>query len=63
MQLIEYAQPHKSVVAIAHPHPESITALNRLIPLLAQLDIDLVPISTLVSQQTKHQDLSSVSEE
>jgi polysaccharide deacetylase 2 family uncharacterized protein YibQ len=63
MLLIEYAQQHKSVVAIAHPHPESITALNRLIPLLAQLDIDLVPISALLSQQTKRQDLSSVSEE
>jgi len=63
MQLIEYAQHHKSVVAIAHPHPESIAALNRLIPLLAQLDIDLVPISALVSQQQKPQDTAAVSEE
>jgi len=63
MQLIEYAQHHKSVVAIAHPHPESIAALNRLIPLLAQLDIDLVPISALVTQQQKPQDVAAVSEE
>jgi len=63
MQLIEYAQHHKSVVAIAHPHPESIAALNRLIPLLAQLDIDLVPISALVSQPHKPQDTAAVSEE
>jgi polysaccharide deacetylase 2 family uncharacterized protein YibQ len=63
MLLIEYAQQHKSVVAIAHPHPESITALNRLIPLLAQLEIDLVPISTLVSQQANIQEVSSTHEE
>ena len=63
MLLIEYAQQHQSVVAIAHPHPESITALKRLIPLLAQLDIDLVPISTLVSQQKKRQNVTAISEE
>jgi len=63
MLLIEYAQKHQSVVAIAHPHPESITALKRLIPLLEQLNIDLVPISTLVSQQTQQQYVISISEE
>jgi polysaccharide deacetylase 2 family uncharacterized protein YibQ len=63
MLLIEYAQQHKSVVAIAHPHPESIVALNRLIPLLAQLEIDLVPISTLVSQQQNLQKVTIASEE
>jgi len=63
MQLIEYAQQQKSVVAIAHPHPETVVALNRLIPLLAQLDIDLVPISTLIAPQGKQQEFSSISEE
>lgn len=63
MLLIEYAQQHQSVVAIAHPHPESIAALKRLIPLLAQLDIDLVPISTLVSQQKSRQNVTAVGEE
>lgn len=63
MLLIDYAQQHQSVVAIAHPHPESIAALKRLIPLLAQLEIDLVPISTLVSQQKSLQKFSSASEE
>ena len=63
MQLIAYAQQHQSVVAIAHPHPETITALKRLIPLLAQLDIDLVPISTLISPDKNHQTLESISED
>jgi len=63
MRLIDYAQRHQSVVAIAHPHPESIAALNRLIPLLAQLEIDLVPISALVvSQQKTPLKIESVSE-
>lgn len=56
MQLIDHAQRFKSVVAIAHPHPETIIALNRLIPLLAELDIDLVPISTLIDSPKNHQE-------
>jgi polysaccharide deacetylase 2 family uncharacterized protein YibQ len=63
LQLIEYAQQHKSVVAIAHPHPETVIALKRLIPLLAQLEIDLVPISSLISPDEIHQKLTSTSED
>ena len=48
MELIDRAQQEQSVVAIAHPHPETIVALKRLIPLLAELDIDLVPISSII---------------
>jgi hypothetical protein len=63
MQLIEHAQRLKSVVAIAHPHPETIVALNRLIPLLAELDIDLVPISTLIDSPKNHQDNTEMSDD
>jgi polysaccharide deacetylase 2 family uncharacterized protein YibQ len=63
MQLIEHAQKYKSVVAIAHPHPETIVALNRLIPLLAELNIDLVPVSTLISPQKDQDKLALVSED
>lgn len=60
MQLIDQAQKNKSVVAIAHPHPETIKALNRLIPLLAELNIDLVPISALITAQKDQDKLALV---
>ncbi|MFT5850650.1 MAG: polysaccharide deacetylase 2 family uncharacterized protein YibQ [Colwellia sp.] len=63
MQLIEHAQQYKSVVAIAHPHPETIAALNRLIPLLAALDIDLVPVSSLIDSPKILQDLTVITED
>lgn len=46
-QLIKQAKRHKSAIAIAHPHPETVKILKRLIPTLAQNNIDLVPISAL----------------
>jgi polysaccharide deacetylase 2 family uncharacterized protein YibQ len=63
MQLIDHAQQYKSVVAIAHPHPETILALNRLIPLLAELDIDLVPISALIDSPKNLHLLPVISED
>lgn len=48
MQLIHQAKGTTSLVAIAHPHPETMAALNKLIPLLAENNIDLVPISHLL---------------
>jgi polysaccharide deacetylase 2 family uncharacterized protein YibQ len=56
MQVIQYAQKNQSVVAIAHPHPETIAALTKLIPLLDTLNIALVPISTLVQQESPSPD-------
>ena len=41
MELIERAQQDQSVVAIAHPHPETVKNLTRLIPLLAKHNIEL----------------------
>ncbi|MEW6990641.1 divergent polysaccharide deacetylase family protein [Colwelliaceae bacterium 6441] len=49
-QLIKQAVKYKRVVAIAHPHPETIQALNYLIPQLDAHDIQLVGISELLAQ-------------
>jgi len=47
-QLIQDAKRYQNVVAIAHPHPETISSLLRLLPLLAKNQIELVPISKLL---------------
>jgi len=47
--LIRYAHSQKTAIAIAHPHPETIQALTRLIPTLVEHNIELVPLSTLYS--------------
>lgn len=53
--LIDYAQNRDFAIAIAHPHPETIRALLRLIPTLKQNNIQLVPLSTLYSIPTSQQ--------
>jgi polysaccharide deacetylase 2 family uncharacterized protein YibQ len=53
--LIKHAKSQKVAIAIAHPHPETIQALKRLIPTLAQNNIELVPLSTLYSTLTSYQ--------
>jgi polysaccharide deacetylase 2 family uncharacterized protein YibQ len=63
MQLIDHAQRYQSVVAIAHPHPETIVALNRLLPLLTELDIDLVSISTLIGKPQNIHEPAVISED
>lgn len=45
--LIRHAKSQKIAIAIAHPHPETIRALTRLIPTLAENNIELVPLSAL----------------
>jgi polysaccharide deacetylase 2 family uncharacterized protein YibQ len=45
--LVRFAKSQKTAIAIAHPHPETIQALKRLIPTLAQENIELVPLSAL----------------
>jgi len=50
-RLIHQAKKYKRVVAIAHPHPETIVALTRLLPLLKENNIELVGISKLLAQQ------------
>jgi len=46
-QLIAKAQKHQVAIAIAHPHPETVIALKRLIPQLKANNIELVPLSAL----------------
>ncbi|UBX50312.1 divergent polysaccharide deacetylase family protein [Providencia alcalifaciens] len=47
---IAYARKHGSAVAIGHPHPSTVRALQKFIPLVPA-DIELVPVSTLVNYQ------------
>jgi polysaccharide deacetylase 2 family uncharacterized protein YibQ len=53
--LINYAKSQKTAIAIAHPHPETIKALQHLIPTLAQNNIELVPLSALYSTLDNYQ--------
>jgi hypothetical protein len=62
LQLINQAQQNKFAIAIAHPHPETIKALQDLIPTLKQHNIELVPISTLYSPQIKNTVTSLISD-
>lgn len=48
-QLIVQAKAYKTVIAIAHPHPETIKALKLLLPKLAEANIALVPITQLIA--------------
>jgi len=58
--LIRYAKSQKTAIAIAHPHPETIQALTRLIPTLAKNNIELVPLSDLyVNAEKVHTQMAS----
>lgn len=46
--LIDQATKYKFVVAIAHPHPETIAALTQLLPELDKHNIKLVGVSALL---------------
>jgi hypothetical protein len=46
-QLINFSKQHHNAIGIAHPHPETVSALMTLIPTLKQHGIDLVPLSSL----------------
>ncbi|MCI2282190.1 divergent polysaccharide deacetylase family protein [Colwellia sp. MSW7] len=53
--LIRQAKSQKMAIAIAHPHPETIQALKRLLPTLAKNNIELVPLSDLYSTLEAYQ--------
>ena len=61
-ELIAQAQNNKFAIAIAHPHPETIKNLTRLIPLLAQKNIALVPLSDFYQDQD-FEDITLISTE
>ena len=46
-QLVDKAIINKVAIGIAHPHPQSILSLNKLIPTLKEQGIELVPLSSL----------------
>jgi len=50
-QLIHFAQKKQTAIAIAHPHPETIKMLTKLIPTLKQHNIELVSLSSLYTDQ------------
>lgn len=47
-RLIKRAQHHGSAVAIAHPYPDTLDALEQLLPTLSEHGVELVPVSTLI---------------
>ncbi len=48
---VAYARKHGSAVAIGHPHPSTVRALQKYLPQLPA-DIELVAVSALVGQQS-----------
>lgn len=52
-KLIKLAKRTKYAIAIAHPHPESVAALTRLIPTLKKHNIELVSVSALLKSTNK----------
>ena len=49
--LISQAKANEVAIAIAHPHPETMLYLTKLIPTLAQRNIALVSLSSLYEQK------------
>ena len=49
----KYANSHRNVIAIGHPHQSTLDALNAWIPTLAEKNIHLVPITEMVRQEHK----------
>ena len=62
-QLISHAKKYKRTIAIAHPHPETVAALSRLIPTLADNGIELVSISTLSNHYNTNDSTAIATEE
>ena len=60
--LIKHANSQKMAIAIAHPHPETIKVLKRLIPTLAKNNIELVPLAALYLPIKGHQTQLAVGE-
>lgn len=46
-QLIAHAQQHKIAIGIAHPHPETVKTLTKLINQLDKHNVELVKLSSL----------------
>lgn len=51
-QMIAFSKKHEIAIAIAHPHPETIAVLTKLIPTLSSHNIRLVSLSSLYPKTT-----------
>ncbi|WP_440874975.1 divergent polysaccharide deacetylase family protein [Thalassotalea sp. PLHSN55] len=61
-EMVAKASKNDIAIAIAHPHPETVDALKKLIPLLAEHNIELVPLSQLYQQQSHQSSIASTAE-
>lgn len=52
-RLIWQAQRRGSALAIGHPHPETLTVLEQVLPQLAQMGVTLVPVSQLIQHRSQ----------
>ena len=51
LKLIQISKREEVVIAIAHPHPETVNVLKRMLPMLENNNIELVSISDLLPTQ------------
>ena len=48
-KLIALAQKDNTAIGIGHPHPQTINALQKMVPLMKENGIEIVPVSELVN--------------
>jgi len=61
-ELMRIAKRYQSAVAIAHPHPQTIVSLKKLIPMLKEHGIELVPLSQLLPQINNNEALAQITD-
>jgi hypothetical protein len=49
--LVQAAHSRGYALGIGHPYPETLEALERWLPTLAQANIEIVPLSTLLATE------------
>ncbi|TFH66078.1 MAG: divergent polysaccharide deacetylase family protein, partial [Candidatus Zixiibacteriota bacterium] len=47
-KLVKLAQRRGQAIAICHPHPETLNALTRAMPMIRRHGIEVVPVSALL---------------